>query len=534
MNKHFLLLVTGLMIGCAARAQCGGFSLSDINITDATNCPGQPGILGSIEVLPVDPDFIYTLSGGGDVFGPQSGNQFINLSEGIIYFLHVEDENGCIIDTAVTVGLGANAVTAAWNAGALQDVTCFGDQNGAASISNVSGGITPPYDVTWTHTTGLHDLNMVNIGGGDSQANLFGGAWVVTATDQEGCAWSQLFTVFEPDELTVAYVINEPTCYQFSDGSLTVNTTGGNGGNVYFIGDISGQLNPGNTNTVNSLQEAWYYITVVDASGCNFSDSVFIDDPDEIAVDVTIIHPLCYDDSTGSISADTVYNYGGNYGSIIYIWSPNPSGTNGIGATTNNNLYAGNYSLTINDENGCSKGFDFIINEADSLYFVDLGVQHSEYDTSMSWQPGAVYCAAAGGAGSISYEWENLQTGATATTGTWGNLLPGDYQVTVTDANGCSITDTVTIGYAGITGSENMQLVSIYPNPVKNHLLYVDCTSLSAARFVVYNLYGDCVLDCFLDSGLQTVELDFSAGTYLYQIIADSDELQHGKIMIAD
>src|SRR5690606_37633051 len=127
-------------------------------------------------------------------------------------FLNVVNDDGCSIDTAVTVGLGANAVTANFVLDSLRDVTCFGDDNGGAFVNSIAGGITPPYDVTWTHTTGLFDSETVTAGGSSEQDNLFGGQWVVTVTDQEGCAWSQLFDIYSPDELTLDFVFNDPTC----------------------------------------------------------------------------------------------------------------------------------------------------------------------------------------------------------------------------------------------------------------------------------------------------------------------------------
>ena len=429
----------------SVKVEIGTVNISDIIVTDATNCPGQPGLPGSIEVLPSDPAFTYTLTGGGDVFGPQASNTFTNLEGGVIYFLHVEDANGCTIDTTVTVDLGANAVTATWNAAALQDVTCGGDNNGAASISNVGGGITPPYDVTWTHTSGLHDQNSVGAGGGDSQNDLFGGNWVVTVTDQEGCAWSQLFSIFEPAVLTLTFNSNDPTCYQFPDGSATVNSTGGNGGNIITITDSSGAvLNDDNTNTINQLGTGWYYATIVDSEGCTVSGSVFIDQPGQLDVELLISDPLCYGSVSGVAIVETVINYTGDYDDISYFWAPNPSGANGLFADTLTNLPEGAYILTVNDENGCTRQFDFNITYPDSLYFTQLGMSPAHCRV-FSYQSGngVVYAAAAGGTGTLSYTWVNLDTETSTNTSTWGGLNPSTYQIYVIDGNGCLLTQSV-------------------------------------------------------------------------------------------
>jgi gliding motility-associated-like protein len=429
----------------SVKVDIGTVSITDINIVDATNCPGQPGLPGAIEVLPIDPGFTYTLTGGGDVFGPQTSNMFVNLDGGVIYFLHVEDADGCTIDTAVTVGLGANAVTATWNPGALQDVTCFGDLNGAASVTNVAGGITPPYDITWTTTSGLYDQTTVGVGGGDNITNLFGGNWVVTVTDQEGCAWSFLFSIFEPAELTLDFISNDPSCYLFTDGSVTASTSGGNGGNIFTMSNSAGTpLNLGNSNTINNLGEGWYYTVITDDTGCMVEDSIFIDDPGELAVDLLITDPLCYGSVSGVVIADTVYNYTGSFGNIGYYWAPNPGGTNGLYSDTLTNLPEGAYVLTLNDENGCSNTFDFNITYPDSMYFTEIG-SHPAFCRLFPYQSGngVVYAAAAGGTGNFEYTWINLDTETSSSNSTWGGLNPASYQIYVIDDNGCLLTQTL-------------------------------------------------------------------------------------------
>lgn len=431
----------------SVKVEMGTITLTDIQITDATNCPGQPGTLGSIDVLPDDPTWSYTLIGGGNTIGPQNNGSFANLDGGITYFLNVENTDGCTVDTAVTVGLGSNAVTANWIVDSLRDVTCFGDNSGGAYVNNINGGITAPYDVTWTHTTGLYDSETVSAGGFSEQDNLFGGQWVVTVTDQEGCAWSQLFDIYEPDELVIDWLSNAPTCYQFSDGSVTVNISGGNGGNTINIWDstLTNLNGGGTTNTANTLPEGWYYASVEDNMGCYEEDSIFIDDPGELDIDLIIEQPLCYGYPTGYAEVDTVYNYTGGYDQISYFWNPNPSAIpNGLGAEWINHLGTGQYSLTINDENGCDKTFSFDIVYPDELITTQLGSEEA-YCRQFSYQSGngVVFVAGGGGTPGYSYLWTNLGTGATSTNSTWGGLNPGDYKIVITDANGCQFIDTL-------------------------------------------------------------------------------------------
>ena len=67
----------------SVKVDMGTVTISDIQITGATNCPGQPGLPGSVVVLPNDPTWTYTLIGGGNTFTNNNGN-FGGLDGGII------------------------------------------------------------------------------------------------------------------------------------------------------------------------------------------------------------------------------------------------------------------------------------------------------------------------------------------------------------------------------------------------------------------------------------------------------------------
>ncbi|MEO9532459.1 MAG: gliding motility-associated C-terminal domain-containing protein [Crocinitomicaceae bacterium] len=432
----------------SVKVEIGDANITAINITDATDCPGQVGFTpGAIDVLPDDPTWTYTLVGGGNTIGPQNNGSFPGL-DGQTYLLTVVDAFGCQTDTAVTVGLGANAVTADFILDSLRDVTCFGDANGGAYINNLAGGLQPPFDVTWDHTSGNHaTFNNVPVGGTSEQDNLYGGSWVVTVTDQEGCAWSVPFDIDEPDQLTLVFNANNPTCFGFNDGSVTINSTGGNGGNTFVITSANGdQLNAGNSNTANQLVQGWYYATITDSEGCFTEDSIFLQDPGQINVDLDLTMPLCFDYATGVAIADTVYNYTGAYDQISYFWSPTLGNPTGIGADTAVGLTAQDYILTINDQFGCSEVFNFTITQPDEIVFTEIGSDPA-FCRLFSYQNGngVVFVAANGGTGNFTYEWFDIQNEVYSNNSTWGGLNPGDYQIQVFDANGCVLADTVTV-----------------------------------------------------------------------------------------
>lgn len=91
--------------------------------------------------------------------------------------------------------------------------------------------------------------------------------------------------------------------------------------------------------------------------------------------------------------------------------------------------------------------FQFLsISQCETLQFQELGSE-SAYCRLYNFQTGngIVYASASGGTPSYSYQWTNLQTGATAANTTWGGLNPGLYEILVTDQMGCVLVDTIEV-----------------------------------------------------------------------------------------
>lgn len=243
---------------------------------------------------------------------------------------------------------------------------------------------------------------------------------------------------------SVNVMFNVPTCNQFSDASLTLNLNNAEGGETFLIEDLAGNdLNPGGTNTANNLTAGAYVYTVTLGPGCALIDTVLIPDPPALDAGIILYPPLCYG-GTGSAVIDTVYNWQGNYNNISFIWTPNPAGIGGVWADSSFNMLAGTYVLTINDDNGCSNTVDFVMTQPSQLVFSEIGSEPADCRV-FSYQSGngVVYAAATGGTPSYAYLWTNLETGATSVNSTWGGLNPGSYQMTVTDGNGCILTQVV-------------------------------------------------------------------------------------------
>ncbi len=274
-----------------------------------------------------------------------------------------------------------------------------------------------------------------------------GGTYTVTltVTTAGGCSATYELEITMTDVIELELIFNDPTCFGFTDGSVTVSTLGGGDDLTYEITDADDNLlNEDNSNTANTLGEGWYYINVSDGSSCSGIDSVYLAQPGELDIEIDLFDPLCFGDETGVAVVTDVINYTGSDDMISYIWNPNPGGNSGIGEDSTWAMGAGDYTVTINDENGCSKVFDFTITEPTEMTFPEFGFEHAfcrlhEYQNGN----GVVFGSANGGTPGYTYVWKNLDNGEESINSTWGGLNPGNYELTATDANGCILQEAL-------------------------------------------------------------------------------------------
>jgi len=136
--------------------------------------------------------------------------------------------------------------------------------------------------------------------------------------------------------------------------------------------------------------------------------------------------------NNGSNGQATGYTYGG-ISPYTYLWNPGGQTT-----ATISGLPAGTYTLTITDSNGCVKIDSVIITQP--LPLTDSMIVISNINCN-SGTLASASTNVSGGTAPYTYAWSpTSQTGDTAK-----GLSAGTYAVTITDNNGCSIIDSVTI-----------------------------------------------------------------------------------------
>jgi hypothetical protein len=132
---------------------------------------------------------------------------------------------------------------------------------------------------------------------------------------------------------------------------------------------------------------------------------------------------------------------------------------------------------------------------------------------------GAISVTASGGQGNLTFEWTG-PNGFTASTASISNLAGGQYTLTITDMNGCSITEIYNLSTASIEET-SVNSISIYPNPASNFVTIKNANNSQSLKVEVYSLDGRLVQLEKLFSINSEYKLTFNnllSGKYLLKI----------------
>ncbi len=351
-----------------------------------------------------NPEDGFTDLGTGRLSGLQPGT----------YTFNATDKNGC---SATLTFVIAEPEALAVSAGSVTHASCSGN-DGAIALA-VSGGV-PSYSYLWS--TG---------GTTSSLSGLTVGTYRVTVTDANACTQSLSVNITQLGvALAATSGVTNVTCHGGSDGSINITVSGGTSPYSYLWNT------GGTTSTLSNLTAGPYRVTVTDANGCTDSFSVYITQPDA-ALDATgrITNVTCHGDNDGSIDVTV----SGGTPLYTYAWSsdhpelevPEP------GREDLSELQPGRYTLIVTDDNGCLATLVFYITQPSAALAATGGVTNV---ACHGGSDGSINTTVSGGTSPYSYLWN---TGGT--TSTLSNLTAGTYQVTVTDANACTQSLSVSI-----------------------------------------------------------------------------------------
>lgn len=303
------------------------------------------------------------------------------------------------------------------------DVSCYGTIDGTATVSIIAGG-SGDYTYTWSDST------IASGPSGSTIAPLAVGTYTVTVRDNvSGCTVTGAYVVGSPDAITISEVITDVNCYNAATGGIDITVLGGTTPYVYSWS--SGQT----SQDLTGVQAGNYTVTVnAPNAACQFSKDFFIEQPVEALSGSGVVTPVsCFGTATGAIDV-TVW---GGTPPYAYSWDGGPTPT----SQDLSSLTAGDYQLVVTDVKGCSLTLDYTVGQPTAL-----GGTISSTPVICFGEPtGTVSFNATGGTLPYAYSWQNSTTLFAQDQDAIFNMYAEDYQVTVTDANGCQIVDMVTV-----------------------------------------------------------------------------------------
>ncbi|MFB0924685.1 MAG: SprB repeat-containing protein, partial [Vicingaceae bacterium] len=379
-------------------ASCNGFSDGTAYTTTSGGAPGYSYSWNTTPTAQTTDDASFL------PFGP--------------YTLIVTDNNGCT--ESVNANIGQPAVLAAVTGGI--DAYCSLDQ-GTVWVSPTNG--TYPYTYIW-------DSSAVVIGATDTLGGLYPGTYGVEVTDANGCKSTFTATVnAAPGGIANVSATTDVSCFGGSDGAATASTGGAFPGFTYVWEDAA-LTTVSTANPATGLPQGNYTVTVTDTLGCVMLANTVIGEPTALAFNFAPLDNFCPDSCVGSISA------GASGGTFPYnfVWNDPSSQITSIAT----GLCDGTYTVTLTDSLGCN-----IIDSASVTNPPAMLLNPTSTTASCNQSDGSVnVTVTANGLAPFTYSWSD-GISVVGSTSQINGLPAATYFATVTDSNGCSVTDTVTI-----------------------------------------------------------------------------------------
>ncbi|MBK9108337.1 MAG: gliding motility-associated C-terminal domain-containing protein [Saprospiraceae bacterium] len=340
------------------------------------------------------------------------------------YLINVIDATGK--DTNITVIVGMGTAISIFPNG-IRQPTCWNTCDGEINI-RITGGVGN-MTIGWRPTG---DFGLTTL------RRLCVGDYMVSVRDSAGCLANETFTLFADTINSQVEILKDASCTD--DGAAVARAFGGNpypGGLYDYFWSQNVAANTSDTASYNFRLSGNQFVIIRDSRFC--MDTVFFDIPYAgVLIDSIVIDSIkCFGDSTGIIHSFVRSNGTLNIPLAFRLSDQNNNtifgGANGVDRYNSPPLKAGTYFLEITDTSGC-KRFDTIILTQPSL----LELIENNVDTTASCAPGMdafIDIRGFGGTPNYNFDWSHMVSGSRVT-----NLGQGTYTVTITDANGCSLT----------------------------------------------------------------------------------------------
>lgn len=444
-----------------------------------------------------------TVSGGTQpyTYGWSSGQttqDITGLSAGT-YSCNINDAGGCFKTVSITL---SNSPGSLAQTDSVTNAVC-GDSTGAINLTVTGGAV--PYSFSWSNGSLNEDLS-----------GIPAGSYTCSITDFNGCNINKTFQVSGfVNNLAVANVTSVPEVCGNGKGSLTVNMSGGSLPYSY-------QWNTGgNSQTLSNLTSGTYSCTISDGDGCSQSLFAAVNNTtNDLEISNVAVTPDACSSQTGAINitvsgGDVPYTYLWNTGQVTQDISGIPAGL---------------YNCTVTDFNGCSVIIYASVDNAAPFQVSDTLITLPSCGTCTD---GAIDITLSSNAVlPVSYTWSNGEITEDIT-----GLAYGLYYVTITDANGCSLTSVFNLNLStGINNLDANENFVIYPNPASEILNIQWRNPLSSEVLIkITDVLGKIIYtEVYSNTGVQSKLIDVNHldnGTY-FLLIKENNKISAAKFLL--
>jgi gliding motility-associated-like protein len=316
------------------------------------------------------------------------------------YHIKVTDAKGCVANDSVTIEQPDELLVSP----SVTGVSCFGGDDGIIRAT-VFGGVQP-FRYRWTTQDTIPDI-----------FNLRSGTHTLTVTDRNQCIKNEDIFVPQPEPLAVSFNVKKVTCFDLPDGDVQAVVTGGTPAYRYKWSNSSFVLGDTTDHPLNLYRDD-YTLQVTDMNGCILVDSVRVEEPNPLVINLAETDASCFHKPDGEIDLSI------SGGTVPYsvLWST-ASRAEDIDA-----LLSDTYQVVVVDVLGCTRYGEIHVGQPDSLNFhVNIEAVSCKDQTD-----GRISIAPTGGTPGYTVNW------STGGSGFLIGELPGDtYSVTLTDAHNC-------------------------------------------------------------------------------------------------
>ncbi len=367
-----------------------------------------------------DGEIAVVVSGGDGTYtynwvGLNNTTASVNGLEAGSYELEVTDGLACTVSFTFMVDEPAVLDATA----SITDVSCNGGADGAATVS-ITGGTTP-YVGEWSNGETSQSIT-----------NVVAGTYTYTVTDVNNCEITGSVTITEPDAIDITETITHVTCFDGADGQIELTIDGGTAPYSNFVWS-DGTNTVGTSMNLTNVEAGTYTVEFTDVNSCSYTAQYSITEPAQIEITGTATDISCNNADDGAI---TISNVTGGSGTYTFSWTEHSDASFTSTDMNQIGLSEGQYTLVVEDGNGCTASASFEIINPD---VITISLEDNT-PANCTAPDGSLEISAVGGTGAYTYAWSNGGTDALAE-----GLLADDYTVTVTDANLCVANMTYTV-----------------------------------------------------------------------------------------